>query len=835
MKKLISIFAIVFLVFAMGLQAQELPALAPLFDYPVRDTCVCLGPDGTYYLTGTTGYPTWWGDNDGIRMWKSTDLKTWTAMGLVWSFASNTTWQNTPAAIWAPEIHYINGTFWITYSMNYGGTGILKSSSGKPEGPYGDIKTNGSLTSDIDASLFQDDDGRVYFVYQNGRIARMNDDMSGLAEAPRLLSPGNNGEVGFEGAFITKLGSKYLLVCAAFNSDSGSQTYDCMVASSTNIYGPYGDRYLAIRHGGHNMLFADAVGNWWSTFFGNDDTSPFRERPAILRVTMNAQGKILPLGQVAANTGTNFSFETPVTADYTTSIAGWSVAGGGFTALINNSGPHGGLSGIDSNQFGDIDGNVAGARLFQDLTTQYTVGYSYTLAVDVATRPDAKVSSTATLRLQLRDSFNHLAAYTDVPGTTVLAAGNAVTTITVNVPAVQSGDAWANQPIRITLEDTVASGGGSDWVVDNVRLTEMSAQLSVMVGSPTNAQVFVQGTSISATATVVSGTSPYTVSIYTNYGAGAYALAGSVTAPFAVSLGTLATGTYGICAVVTDATNATAISATNTFTVVPPIAGVPAGQSVAVTFTNNSTWKAPNGVTAIELLVVAGGGGGGDNGACGGGGAGGLIYYGSGSPAVAASYSVTPGSNYTVTVGAGGAIHGSGSNSSFGAVVAIGGGYGGQRWSEAGGVGGSGGGASILPWGTIANGAAGTSGQGNAGGGSMETNGQQYAVGGGGGGAGTAGSKGQLVGIVGAGGTLGYAGNGGDGLPYSISGTTVTYAGGGGGSEIEQGANGQGGVGYLNPGGGGMAVFPSGTTGGQNGIVILRYTPPASGTLIVLY
>ena len=74
--------------------APRLPAdLKPLLDYPMRDTCVCLGPDGTYYLTGTTGHPAWWVTNEGIRMWKSKDLKNWEPMGLVWSFEKDATWQ----------------------------------------------------------------------------------------------------------------------------------------------------------------------------------------------------------------------------------------------------------------------------------------------------------------------------------------------------------------------------------------------------------------------------------------------------------------------------------------------------------------------------------------------------------------------------------------------------------------------------------------------------------------------------------------------------------------------------------------------------------------------
>ena len=169
------------------------------------------------------------------------------------------------------------------------------------------------------------------------------------------------------------------------------------------------------------------------------------------------------------------------------------------------------------------------------------------------------------------------------------------------------------------------------------------------------------------------------------------------------------------------------------------------GGNVVTRFTAGSgTWTVPAGVTAIKLLTVAGGGGGGTNGASGGGGAGGLVYYGTETPAVANSYAVTPGASVAVTVGTGGAAHIGGQNSIFGTVTAVGGGYGGQRWSEAGGVGGSGGGASVIPWGPIASGANGTSGQGHAGGGSSCTNGQNKATGGGGGGggAGTVGSVG---------------------------------------------------------------------------------------------
>jgi len=283
--------------------APGVPRLKPLLDFPLRDTCVCLGPDQTYYLTGTTGAPAWWNTNEGIRLWQSKDLKTWQPLGLVWSFAHNLTWQKMldgRQAVWAPELHYFKNTFWIAYCINYpqGGTGILKSTTGKAEGPYVDIKPDGPLTSEIDASLFCDDDGKVYFVFQNGKIARLKDDMSGLAEAPRMLKPANAGQVGFEGAFIFKANHRYFLSCADFIDGR----YHCFVASAAALDGPYGERYLAVPHGGHNLFFQDTKQQWWSTFFGNDADAPFKERAGILPIEFGYDGEPRPMRSAPVRT-----------------------------------------------------------------------------------------------------------------------------------------------------------------------------------------------------------------------------------------------------------------------------------------------------------------------------------------------------------------------------------------------------------------------------------------------------------------------------------------------------------------------------------------------------
>jgi hypothetical protein len=69
------------------------------------------------------------------------------------------------------------------------------------------------------------------------------------------------------------------------------------------------------------------------------------------------------------------------------------------------------------------------------------------------------------------------------------------------------------------------------------------------------------------------------------------------------------------------------------------------GVTVIQSFTATGEWVCPTGVTKVEWLIVAGGGGGGGN-VAGGGGAGGFR--------TGTGLSVTAGTTYTITVGAGG-------------------------------------------------------------------------------------------------------------------------------------------------------------------------------------
>lgn len=292
------------------------PPIQPAIELHLRDGVVTLAADGMYYLTGSSG-DNIWGYTKGIELWKSKDLRQWSYLGLVWDLDKDAPewarcWRKHPRhgvrAVWAPEIHYIKDNFYICYSMCPYGIGIVKSATGKAEGPYiNALDTDQPLVMAIDASLFQDEDGSVYFTYAGGtHIARMKDDMTGLAEAPRpvtLLQPDTNPkhhasscvkrdcrDIGHEGAFIFKRNGVYYLGAA----DTYEGRYSSMIAVSDNIYGPYKMRHEAVPCGGGTGIFKDKEGNWWCSCFGNDSQMFFREKVGFIKIDFTKQGLIFP-------------------------------------------------------------------------------------------------------------------------------------------------------------------------------------------------------------------------------------------------------------------------------------------------------------------------------------------------------------------------------------------------------------------------------------------------------------------------------------------------------------------------------------------------------------
>jgi len=251
-----------------------------------------------------------------------------------------------------------------------------------------------------------------------------------------------------------------------------------------------------------------------------------------------------------------------------------------------------------------------------------------------------------------------------------------------------------------------------------------------------------------------------------------------------------------------------------------------------------------NRVFTVNYLVIAGGG----SGAQGGGGAGGYrtsAGTSGGGASAETALSLAPGTNYSVTVGAGGAGT-SGTNqgndgidSVFSTITSVAGGgggrfsnatlNGGRAGGSAGGNGGADDGAGIQ-----ANGSP-TANQGYAGGTGVALSTVQGRGGGGG------------AGAVGVNGSGQVSGAGGAGVASDITGTSVTRGGGGGAGSNSgnPGAGGSGGggngntnnstngsPGTANTGGGGGGHNGGQTSGnGGSGVVILRYADTMTITI----
>lgn len=292
------------------------PPILPILELHVRDAVVTRGGDGYYYMTGSTGHNIWIYAN-GIELWRSKNLANWEYVGLVWDIDKEADqWVKdyrgykgyAVRAVWAPEIHYLpkHNNYYICFSMCPSGIGILKSSTGKPEGPYVNAWAvkNTMVVNGIDPTLFEDEDGTVYFTYSSApRIYKLTDDLSAFDGTPvtvTLENPDTNPthhaarcsgtDLGTEGAVMFKANGKYYLGAA----DTYEGRYSSCMAIADNVYGPYRMRHEPAPCDGGTGFFQDFEGNWWTSYFGNDNSSHFREKCGLIKMAFADDGRMYP-------------------------------------------------------------------------------------------------------------------------------------------------------------------------------------------------------------------------------------------------------------------------------------------------------------------------------------------------------------------------------------------------------------------------------------------------------------------------------------------------------------------------------------------------------------
>ncbi len=248
---------------------------------------------GDYYLVNSTFsyFP-------GITVFHSTDLVHWNLIGYVLDRPEqlNLDQQGVSRGIFAPAIRYNKGLFYVTCTLvDIGGNFVATSKT--PEGPWSKPVWLPEING-IDPSLFFDDDGKAYIVYnsvapgnkplyEGHRTIRLSE-----FDAKRLAMVGNekiliNGgteiarkPIWIEAPHILKKdGTYYVIAAEGGTADQHSE----VVFRSMNVDGPYipyeknpiltqrhldPNRENPITSTGHaDFVQTDSAG-WWAVFLG---------------------------------------------------------------------------------------------------------------------------------------------------------------------------------------------------------------------------------------------------------------------------------------------------------------------------------------------------------------------------------------------------------------------------------------------------------------------------------------------------------------------------------------------------------------------------------------
>lgn len=258
-----------------------------------HDPTVVKRPDGTY-LVATTGR--------GIPLKTSRDRTSWSAAGS--AFPGGTPWtaQHTTGDVWAPDLTYRNGQYWLYYSASSFGTsssGIYLATS--PSGDAGTWTNRGLVVSTtassnynaIDPDIVVDAQGRVWMSFGSfwsGIKLIEIDPATGLRSGTAMHSIASRS-AGIEAPDIIHRGGYYYQFVSFDACCKGAQsTYRVAVGRSTSITGPYVDRngtrmtsgggteVLAGRgsiHGpGHSAVLADTDGDVLFYHYYTDSGAP---------------------------------------------------------------------------------------------------------------------------------------------------------------------------------------------------------------------------------------------------------------------------------------------------------------------------------------------------------------------------------------------------------------------------------------------------------------------------------------------------------------------------------------------------------------------------------
>lgn len=323
------VFLFILLMIGAPASAQErlkTGTVLPTRQVPVHDP-VMIKEGETFYLF-CTGF--------GISVWSSKDLQNWRKEAPVFAAAPQWAVDTIPGFkghIWAPDISYHNGRYYLYYSVsafgkNTSAIGVATNKTLNPASPdfgwtdHGRViqsypgKTNWNA---IDPNLFVDEKGSSYLVFgsfwEGIKRVKLKPDLLGLADSTTALptvasrykkDSGKAGANPVEAPFVFRKGRHYFLFASIDYCCQGlKSTYKVIVGRAQSFEGPYLDKEgTDLRWGGGTVLLqgdkdwygvghngiCEADGKTYIVYHGYDAADAGKSKLLIREVKWDSQG-----------------------------------------------------------------------------------------------------------------------------------------------------------------------------------------------------------------------------------------------------------------------------------------------------------------------------------------------------------------------------------------------------------------------------------------------------------------------------------------------------------------------------------------------------------------
>ncbi len=253
---------------------------------PAHDP-VMIKQDSVYYMFCT---------GMGITVWSSVNRVNWKKENPVFAKPAEWVVKELPAFrghIWAPDISYHNGLYYLYYSVSAFGKntsciGVATNKTLHPSSPDYRWVDHGKLIQSvpnrddwnaIDPNLFIDDDKTPWLTFGsfwNGlKLVKLNPDLISVAQpeewynlAGRRKDPSKPDSIGgnsaIEAPFLFKKGKYYyLFVSVDFCCRGLKSDYKVVVGRSEKVTGPYVDKNnIPMMQGGGSLVIQGDTVNW---------------------------------------------------------------------------------------------------------------------------------------------------------------------------------------------------------------------------------------------------------------------------------------------------------------------------------------------------------------------------------------------------------------------------------------------------------------------------------------------------------------------------------------------------------------------------------------------